>query len=124
MNAVEYGADIWETDLYLCILSTGKNPISSQSPRIQYPAIHSASNNRVDGLFEYEEYISLKAVEYGPVENVFDFSDPNEGFETITELCGLLDQIHSLQKLIFAHFQPTSNNECRIAGLIPLVQES
>lgn len=51
-------------------------------------------------------------------------SDPNEGFETITELCGLLDQIHSLQKLIFAHFQPTSNNECRIAGLIPLVQES
>ena len=52
------------------------------------------------------------------------FSDPNEGFETITELCGLLDQIHSLQKLIFAHFQPTSNNECRIAGLIPLVQES
>jgi huntingtin-interacting protein 1-related protein len=51
-------------------------------------------------------------------------SDPNEGFETITELCGLLDQIHSLQKLIFAHFQPSSNNECRIAGLIPLVQES
>jgi hypothetical protein len=66
-----------------------------------------------NGLFEYEEYISLKAVD-----------DPNEGFETITELCGLQDQIHSLQKLIFAHFQPSSNNECRIAGLIPLVQES
>ena len=82
------------------------------------------SNNRVDGLFEYEEYISLKAVEYTCMKIVIDISDPNEGFETITELCGLLDQIHSLQKLIFAHFQPTSNNECRIAGLIPLVQES
>jgi hypothetical protein len=71
-----------------------------------------------------EEYISLKAVEYVSSGNAADQSDPNEGFETITELCGLLDQIHSLQKLIFAHFQPSSNNECRIAGLIPLVQES
>lgn len=66
----------------------------------------------------------MKAVEYVVMQKNADNSDPNEGFETITELCGLLDQIHSLQKLIFAHFQPTSNNECRIAGLIPLVQES
>lgn len=36
----------------------------------------------------------------------------------------LQDQIDSFQKLIFAHFRGGSNNECRIAALVPLVQES
>ena len=66
-----------------------------------------------NGLFEYEEYISLKSI-----------NDPNEGYETISDLMTLQDQIDSFQKLIFSHFRGGANNECRIAALVPLVQES
>ena len=66
-----------------------------------------------NGLFEYEEYISLKSI-----------NDPNEGYETITDLMILQDQIDTFQKLIFSHFRSGANNECRIASLVPLVQES
>ncbi|KAI4210257.1 MAG: hypothetical protein LQ351_006856 [Letrouitia transgressa] len=66
-----------------------------------------------NGLFEYEEYISLKSI-----------NDPNEGYETISDLMTLQDQIDSFQKLIFAHFRGGGNNECRISALVPLVQES
>ncbi|KAI8819450.1 ANTH domain-containing protein [Fimicolochytrium jonesii] len=65
------------------------------------------------GNFDYEEYVTLKGVE-----------DPNEGFETINDLLILLDKLDSLQKLIFVNFRPTSNNEARIAALVPLVEES
>lgn len=66
-----------------------------------------------NGLFEYEEYISLKGID-----------DPNEGFETINDLMTLQDQIDSFQKLIFAHFKMSGNNEVRISALVPLVKES
>lgn len=66
-----------------------------------------------NGLFEYEEYISLKTI-----------NDPNEGYETITDLMGLQDQIDAFQKLIFSHFQSGTHNECRISALVALVQES
>jgi hypothetical protein len=66
-----------------------------------------------NGLFEYEEYISLKGID-----------DPNEGYETISDLVGLADQIDSFQKRIFAHFRGSINNECRISALVPLVKES
>ncbi|MCJ1312397.1 sla2 Src-like adaptor 2 [Agyrium rufum] len=66
-----------------------------------------------NGLFEYEEYISLKSI-----------NDPNEGYETITDLMILQDQIESFQKLIFSSFRGGANNECRISALVPLVQES
>ncbi|ODN78688.1 hypothetical protein L202_04266 [Cryptococcus amylolentus CBS 6039] len=66
-----------------------------------------------NGLFEYEEYISLKNID-----------DPNEGYETITDLMTLQDQIESFQKLIFAAFRGSVNNECRISALVPLVKES
>jgi hypothetical protein len=36
----------------------------------------------------------------------------------------LQDQIDQFQKLIFAHFRQLSSNECRIAALVPLVEES
>ncbi|KAF3482314.1 cytoskeleton assembly control protein Sla2 [Arthroderma uncinatum] len=52
------------------------------------------------GLFEYEEYISLKSI-----------NDPNEGYETITDLMTLQDQIDTFQKLIFSHFRGGANNE-------------
>ena len=66
-----------------------------------------------NGTFEYEEYISLKSI-----------NDPNEGYETISDLMTLQDQIDSFQKLIFAHFRQGSNNECRISALVPMVAES
>lgn len=65
------------------------------------------------GTFEYEEYISLKSI-----------NDPNEGYETISDLMTLQDQIDQFQKLIFSHFRSANNNECRISALTPLVQES
>jgi len=37
---------------------------------------------------------------------------------------GLQDQIDSFQKLIFAQFKHSVNNECRISALVPLVKES
>jgi len=66
-----------------------------------------------NGTFEYEEYISLKSI-----------NDPNEGYETISDLMQLQDKIEQLQKLIFSHFRGGSNNECRISALVPLVHES
>ncbi|KAL7271549.1 sla2 Src-like adaptor 2 [Rhizina undulata] len=66
-----------------------------------------------NGLFEYEEYISLKSI-----------NDPNEGYETISDLMTLQDQIETFQKLVFSHFRTGVNNECRISSLVPLVQES
>ncbi|KAF2109175.1 ANTH domain-containing protein [Lophiotrema nucula] len=66
-----------------------------------------------NGTFEYEEYISLKSI-----------NDPNEGYETISDLMTLQDQIDQFQKLIFSHFRSANNNECRISALVPLVQES
>ena len=72
-----------------------------------------AGANNHPGTFEYEEYISLKSI-----------NDPNEGYETISDLMTLQDQIDQFQKLIFSHFRSANNNECRISALVPLVQES
>ncbi|EEB90213.1 hypothetical protein MPER_11608, partial [Moniliophthora perniciosa FA553] len=66
-----------------------------------------------NGLFEYEEYVTLKGIH-----------DPNEGYETISDLMGLQDQIDSFQKTVFSHFRHSNNNECRISALVPLVKES
>ncbi|PWN41106.1 hypothetical protein IE81DRAFT_348645 [Ceraceosorus guamensis] len=66
-----------------------------------------------NGLFEYEEYISLKNID-----------NPDEGYETIMDLMNLQDQIEQFQKLVFAHFKGSANNECRISSLVPLVKES
>ncbi|CAG8617448.1 16903_t:CDS:10, partial [Dentiscutata erythropus] len=66
-----------------------------------------------NGNFDYEDYISLKNVD-----------DPNEGYETISDLMTLQDQIDQFQKLVIAQFRGLSNNECRIASLVPLVEES
>ncbi|KAG4304488.1 hypothetical protein PORY_002198 [Pneumocystis oryctolagi] len=66
-----------------------------------------------NGMFEYDEYLTLK-----------NTNDPNEGYETVTELMQLQDRIDLFQKTIFLHFRNGSNNECRVAALVPLVQES
>ena len=77
--------------------------------KLQFHRLHTEFN----GLFEYEEYISLRST-----------SDPNEGYETISDLMTLQDQIDSFQKPIFSHIRHGLNNECRISALVPLVQES
>lgn len=40
------------------------------------------------------------------------------------DLMNLQDGIDSFQKLIFAHFRGSANNECRISALVPQVKES
>lgn len=102
-----------------------KNGMSGEGVRGYGPLIHEyvyyllaklsfhSSHPEFNGTFEYEEYISLKAI-----------NDPNEGYETITDLMALQDKIEQFQKLIFSHFRHVGNNECRISALVPLVQES
>lgn len=52
-------------------------------------------------------------------------ADPTfRSFETIMDLMNLQDDIDSFQKLIFAHFRGSANNECRISALVPQVKES
>lgn len=66
-----------------------------------------------NGTFEYEEYISLRAV-----------SDPNEGYEAILDLMTLQDAIDDLQHVIFASVSHDRGSECKISALVPLVTES
>jgi hypothetical protein len=62
----------------------------------------------------------------GPSAPVDDqtFARSLRRFETIMDLMNLQDGIDSFQKLIFAHFRGSTNNECRISALVPQVKES
>lgn len=71
------------------------------------------NNPGFNGTFEYEEYISLRAV-----------NDPNEGYESVLQLMDLQDLINDLQKLIFATIHQTPNNLCKVSALVPLIAES
>jgi hypothetical protein len=77
--------------------------------KLNYHRAHPAFS----GTFDYEEYVTLMGVE-----------DPNEGYETIFELMGLLDRIEALQKAIFSNLRSYGNSEARISALVPLVEES
>lgn len=77
--------------------------------KLKFHRIHREFN----GLFEYEEYVSLKNID-----------NPDEGYETIMELMNLQDRIERLQKQVFASFRGGVANECRISALVPLVKES
>ncbi|KXS15498.1 endocytic adaptor protein [Gonapodya prolifera JEL478] len=77
--------------------------------KLDYHRLHPDFN----ATFDYKEYISLRRID-----------DPNEGYETIDDMLKLLERVDDLQRQIFAAFRPGSNNECRIAALIPLVEES
>ncbi|ODV77784.1 structural constituent of cytoskeleton [Suhomyces tanzawaensis NRRL Y-17324] len=71
------------------------------------------NNPGFNGTFEYEEYISLRAVH-----------DPNEGYDSILQLMDLQDLIDDFQKLIFATIHQTPNNLCKVSALVPLIAES
>lgn len=78
---------------------------------LQKLAFH-RNNPGFNGTFEYEEYISLRAV-----------NDPNEGYESILQLMDLQDLIDDFQKLIFATIHQTPNNLCKVSALVPLIAE-
>ncbi|KAI8868536.1 cytoskeleton assembly control protein [Ramicandelaber brevisporus] len=63
--------------------------------------------------FDYDEFLSLRGVD-----------DPNAGFETISDLMNLQDRLDEVQKLIMSHLNAATNNECRVAAFVPLVEES
>ncbi|KAI9248285.1 I/LWEQ domain-containing protein [Phascolomyces articulosus] len=86
-----------------------RNYVDLLSHKLSYHRNHPEFN----GSFGYEEYISLKNID-----------DPNEGFETINDLMQLQDHIDRFQKVVFNSFHMATNNECRIASLVPLVEES
>ncbi|KAI7867201.1 I/LWEQ domain-containing protein [Spinellus fusiger] len=86
-----------------------RNYVDLVQHKLQYHREHSEFN----GTFDYEEYISLKNID-----------DPNEGFETISDLMILQERIYSFQKVVFASFRSHTDNQCRIASLVPLVEES
>ncbi|EGF78054.1 hypothetical protein BATDEDRAFT_20599 [Batrachochytrium dendrobatidis JAM81] len=83
--------------------------VSYLQNKLQFHSIHP----EFSGNFDYEEYVTLRGID-----------DPNEGFETISELLGLLDQIDMFQKQIFVNLRSMGQNEARIAALVPLVEES
>lgn len=45
-------------------------------------------------------------------------------YNTIVDLFNLQDKVDEMQKGIFSSLRPSSNNECRIAALVPLIEES
>jgi huntingtin-interacting protein 1-related protein len=53
------------------------------------------------------------------INKVIDLS-----YETISELLDLAEKIDGFQKIVFQNLRPGINNECRIAALVPLVEES
>lgn len=77
--------------------------------KLRFHRLHKEFN----GLFEYEEYVSLKNID-----------NPDEGYETIMELMNLQDRIEKFQKQVFGSFRGSYHNECRISSLVPLVKES
>lgn len=97
-NGTEYGKLIKEYVRYLV-------------KKLNFHATHKGFHN---GIFEYEEYVSLVNV-----------SDPDEGYETIIELMGLMNAIDNYTQFVFATLQNNAdNNNCKIASLIPMVAET
>lgn len=76
--------------------------------KLRFHRVHKEFN----GLFEYEEYVSLKNID-----------NPDEGYETIIELMNLQDRIEKFQHLVFSTLRGRAN-ECQISSLVPLVKES
>ncbi|CCD25712.1 Sla2p NDAI_0F03940 [Naumovozyma dairenensis CBS 421] len=79
--------------------------------KLDFHAHHKGFNN---GVFEYEEYVSLISV-----------ADPDEGYETILDLMALQDSLDDFSQIVFASIQSDRRNaECKISSLLPLIAES
>lgn len=70
-------------------------------------------NPEFTGNFDYEEYLSLKGV-----------ANLDEGYQTIGDLMDLQTRVDRFQKTVFVNVRPMAQNECRIASLVPLIEES
>lgn len=53
-----------------------------------------------------------------------EIEDKDEKFLSLMGLMDLLDGLDAFQRSVFASIEPYSRNECRIASLVPLVEES
>ena len=62
--------------------------------KLRFHRVHKEFN----GLFEYEEYVSLKNID-----------NPDEGYETIIELMNLQDRIEKFQHLVFSTLRGRAN---------------
>ncbi|KAI9179654.1 sla2 Src-like adaptor 2 [Blastocladiella emersonii ATCC 22665] len=65
------------------------------------------------GTFDYEEYAALRGT-----------ADPNEGYETIMQLMELQSHLDNFQRTIMASLRSSPAMECRLAALVPLIEES
>lgn len=65
-----------------------------------------------NGIFEYEEYVSLRTV-----------SDPNEGYDAILDLLSLQDALDTFARDIFVAIRK-DRSEAIISALVPIVAES
>ena len=83
--------------------------ISFIKAKLTYHQLHPGFS----GTFDYEEYVSLRGID-----------DPNEGFETINDLLGLLDRLDMFQKSVFVNLRSFGGNEARVAAFVPLIEES
>ncbi|ODQ68152.1 endocytic adaptor protein [Nadsonia fulvescens var. elongata DSM 6958] len=104
------------------IESLGRSPTSSSSyskliveySRFLLRKLHFHKNHPAfNGMFEYEEYISLRTI-----------NDPNEGYEAIMDLMNLQDAVEDFQKLVFSALHHGRSNECKISSLVPMIAES
>ncbi|KAI9222268.1 ANTH domain-containing protein [Blastocladiella britannica] len=80
---------------------------------IQYKLHFHRIHPEFTGTFDYEEYAALKGT-----------ADPNEGYETISELMTLQNHLDRFQRTVFASLKASPNMECRLSALVPLVEES
>lgn len=75
---------------------------------------HRSHKSFKSGTFEYEEYVSLTSV-----------ADLDQGYETILDMMNLQDSLDQYGQVIFASMDRANRqNECKIAALIPLVEEA
>lgn len=65
------------------------------------------------GNFDYEEYLSVRGV-----------SDPDAGWETIGDLMDVQERLSNLHSAIMGSFNSANASECRVAALVPVVEET
>lgn len=83
--------------------------VSLLRSKLQFHSIHPEFTANLD----YQEYKALRKVD-----------DPNEGYNAILELMNLQESIDQMTKIVFSNLRSSASNECRIAVLVPLVEES
>lgn len=50
--------------------------------------------------------------------------DLDVGYQTISDLQDMMDRIEDFYRAVMNNFKPVAQNECRLASLVPLIEES